>query len=485
MKSSLLTEIFRIKSLMSGSNLIIESRVPVIGKFDYGKIIDDVFPKGDKQVENSNLKYGDIIEIKTIADLKSGIDDILSKPIDLMSKEDKAFLKEFHTKFLDLTDSYNMGRELRTEFQTISGDDAAVALLNKDLNEIFPPDQVKQIESGMSPNKYETMRNDILLGKKREVLDKLKDSTPTKDEVEMLEVMEKRGLINKKEFDDAMKKNPGFLRTLNLYTQYLELKKAGELGRPTPSFEDWLVSRGSKSPTWTGQTSRAVRRIGSFVVDFANGRWIAGLLKAVGIAIATYVTDDLYVLIKGIGKSTEKIVQKTGKVLKGNEVSDDTLKTRWTDYWSSSDPKVMLSDNTEESVFIDGSNSQFKNNAPEYERLGSSTTNLKLKSKIKIGGVDTDTVDFVMVDVPLAGGSDLFPDKIKNLTSIPSVTKTVEDFKDFIKSAWVQDGKSQLTGNETYKIVGKDYVVSDGTDDFFYTLNSKNEFEFVKTEKSK
>ena len=446
MKKEYLLEVSRIKEIMG---LIIESR-PLVSKFDFNNIIrreiadDDAAKAYDFQSGNRKLE--------SLYDIENELDYIFRKEFDNITPEELNFLKDFNSKLLTLDDIENIAFGLKDDFKTIVGDDLAKAKFFNEMNRVLDSDQFDVFKSEVSPNQYQTFNKDSLTKIWAEEQQKLLKKTPTADDIKLLETLFQRGIITKKDYITAMKSTPGFSDAWKLYGNYLEFSKK----TPNVTFEKFLQMQLEKDPNFKGKSGIVARRLSDPLMNFGKGiygdvkslkKGALGLLAQVAFLATLGGIWPIIKLITTIaGKGSELIEKGATFINDYTGVSDETLKDRWTKYWSYSNPQVLVN-GKKMSIYDGGRNSDItKGTVPEYERLGT-TNNLKLVKPLDIGGNSAETVEFKISETPVVGGMESFsPDVITLPASYkpPQVTDTYENTLEGFKK-WVSAQKLQGT----------------------------------------
>jgi hypothetical protein len=474
MKKQFLSEVFRIKEIMG---LLVEGR-PLISKFNFDDIIkrdlDD-----DVKVKSYDFNSG-TRKLETLADLENELSYINRKDFANFTAEDKAFLKDFNSKILDFEDVVKLAESLKNDFMLIRGDDLAKAKFLNEMGDVLDESQLQNFKNFVAPNKYETFSVSDLkkIWTNKEVT--LKTTTPTPDDVKLLEILVDRGVITPKDYQLLMKSTPGFSQAYTIYDKYLKFNEDLKTTKGTTiTWEQYLKKCFEKDPKLSGNAGVFARKMAQPWFNVAKG--LTGDFKssvkgALGVLteVATFggiIGGGFFGFMKLILFFTDAVGEKVNSAVSWLEdytgTSDEVLLERWKKYWSYDDPQVLLSNNTKESVYTDARNSTItKGNAPTYERLGK-TNNLKLlQIKMNIGGTETDTIQFKLNKSYILSGDETFsPDVIslppKEPVNPPDELKL---FEEWIKKDWAAEYK----GTETFRKDGNNFIVSDGVNDYIY-----------------
>lgn len=482
MKKQFLSEVFRIKEIMG---LLVEGG-PLISKFNFDNIIrrdlDD-----DVKVKSYNFNSGQR-KLETLADLEAELSYINRKDFANVTADEKAFLKDFNSKILNFDDVVNLAELLKNDFASIKGDDLAKAKFLNEMSNVLDESQFQNFKNLITPNKFETLPASELkkLWTNKEVT--LKTTTPTPDDVKLLETLVDRGVITPKDYQLLIKSTPGFSQAYKIYDKYLKFNEDLKTTKgTTTTWEQYLKKCFEKDPELSGNAGVFARKMAQPWFNFAKGatgdyksmtKGLLGIFTEVTF-IGSIIGGGVLAVMKLILFLTDTVGEEVDTAVDWLEnytkTSDEVLRDRWTKYWSYKDPKVLLSNNTKQSVYTDGRNSNIKpKNAPAYTRLGK-TNNLKLEFKMNIGGTETDTIQFKLSKSYVLGGNETFsPDVISLPSQAPVTTKYVDSledkgtekgFKSYVTTELKGDGKIATYASETelYKFNNKDYTFKDGT----------------------
>ena len=465
--------------------LLVEGR-PLINKFDFGNIIkrdlDD-----DVKVKSYDFNSGQR-KLETLADLEAELSYINRKDFANVTADEKAFLKDFNSKILNFDDVVNLAELLKNDFESIKGDDLAKAKFLNEMSDVLDESQFQNFKNLITPNKFETLPSSELKKLWINKQETLKTTTPTPDDIKLLETLADRGVITPKDFQLLIKSTPGFSEAYKIYDKYLKFNEDLKTTKGTTiTWEQYLTKCFEKDPKLKGDAGVFARKMAQPWFNFAKGatgdykslaKGALGIFTEVAF-IGSIIGGGMWGVMKLILLLTGEVGEKTDSAVSWLEnytsTSDKVLQERWTKYWSYNDPQVLLSNNTKESVYTDGRNSNIKQgNAPAYTRLGK-TNNLKLEINMNIGGTETDTVQFKLSKLYVLGGNETFsPDVISLPSQAPVNTKYIDQledkgtekgFKSYVTTELRGDGKIAKYDSVSgfYKFDNKDYTFNKGT----------------------